>query len=64
MRKTFVQSNSGEREINRVILQDGSSLQYSIYEMDQLIEEKNSELTALKTVSNQRIAKRELISVR
>lgn len=31
--------------------------------MDQLVEEKNSELTALKTVSNQRIAKRELISV-
>lgn len=39
------------------------SLEYSIYEMDQLVEEKDSELTALKTVSNQRIAKRELISV-
>lgn len=47
----------------RKVLQDLCTLQYSVYEHDQLIEEKNSELIALKTASNQRIAKKELISV-
>ena len=44
-------------------MDDIASLQYSIFEAEQIIEEKKSELTALKTVSNQRIAKRELLNV-